>query len=100
MSYEKQVNTLIDQAKDLVSTLKHNNNPDVQRLRNRVDAFITDWKQRKARRREGALQVTRIPGSLLDYVHEHPFIAVVTAASLAWTVSHLSSASRHRPPPA
>lgn len=97
MSYEKHVNTLIDEAKDLVSTLKNNTNPDVQRLRNRVDAFISDWKQRKTQQRAGSLQYTRLPGSFLDYVHEHPFMALVTAASLAWTVSHLSSASRRIP---
>ena len=99
MSYEKHVNILINEANHLVSTLKNIKNPDVQRLRDRVDAFILDARQRKARRREGSVQVRRIPGSVLEYVQEHPFIAVLTAASVAWTVAHLSSAARNRPPP-
>ena len=98
MSYEKHVNELIDQAKVLVSTLKNTKDPDVQRLRDRVNAFISDAKRRRSGRRDGAVKVTRIPGSVFDYVHEHPFLAVLTAASLAWTLSHLSTATRDRLP--
>ena len=96
MSYEKNVNVLVDEAKELVATLKSIKNPDVQRLRDRVDAFISDADQRNARPRVGRVQVRRIPGSVLDYVNEHPFIAVLTAASVAWTLAHLSSATRNR----
>jgi ElaB/YqjD/DUF883 family membrane-anchored ribosome-binding protein len=44
--------------------------------------------------------MTRIPGSVLEYVHEHPWLAVLTAASLAWTLGHLSSAAREKMPAA
>ncbi len=98
MSDEKHINELIDQARELVSTLRNTKNPDIQRLRDRVNAFISDAKRRKSNRREGAVKVTRIPGSVFDYVHDHPFLAVLTAASLAWTLSHLSSAARDRLP--
>ena len=98
MSYEKHVNVLIDEAKELVSKLKNTQNPDVQRLRDRVDAFVSSANHRKSKRRESSIQVTRIPGSVFDYVHQHPFLAVLTAASLAWTLAHLSSATRERLP--
>jgi hypothetical protein len=40
------------------------------------------------------MNITRVPRSLVEYVNQHPFLAVVTAASLAWTLGHLSSAAR------
>ena len=99
MRYEKHVSRLIDGAEELVSKLRDTENPDIQRLRDRVDAFVSDAKHGKsARHAQGPVKITRIPGSLVEYVHEHPFLAVVTAASLAWTLGHLSSAARERPP--
>ena len=98
MSYERRVSDLIDEARELVSKLQNTNNPDIQRLRDRVDAFVSGAKRWKSNRREGSVKVTRIPGSVFDYVHEHPFLAVLTAASLAWTLAHLSSATRERLP--
>ena len=98
MNYEKHVNDLVHEAQELVSKLKNTENPDVQRLRDRVDAFVSGAKHRKADRSESSIKVTRIPRSVVDYVHEHPFLAVLTAASLAWTLAHLSSATRERLP--
>jgi ElaB/YqjD/DUF883 family membrane-anchored ribosome-binding protein len=98
MSYEKHVSRLIDGAEELVSKLRNTQNPDIQRLRDRVDAFVSDAKNGKSQRAHGSVRITRIPGSLLEYVHEHPFLAVVTAASVAWTLGHLSSAARERTP--
>ena len=83
MNYEKHVDHLIDEARDLVSKLKNTHDPDVQRLRDRVDAFVSYAKRPRSNRREGSVKMTRIPGSVFDYVHEHPFLAVLTAASLA-----------------
>lgn len=94
MSYEKQVSRLIDGAEELVSKLRHTENPDIRRLRDRVDAFVSDAKNGKSQHRRHELKIRRIPASLLEYVQEHPFLAVVTAASLAWTLGHLSSAAR------
>jgi ElaB/YqjD/DUF883 family membrane-anchored ribosome-binding protein len=99
MRYEKHVSRLIDGAEELVSKLQDTENPDIQRLRDRVDAFVSDAKHGKSpRHAQGPVKITRIPGSLVEYVHEHPFLAVVTAASLAWTLGHLSSAARERSP--
>jgi ElaB/YqjD/DUF883 family membrane-anchored ribosome-binding protein len=94
MSYEKHVSHLIDGAQELVQKLRNTQNPDIQRLRDRVDAFVADAKQDKSERRARSMHITRVPRSLVEYVNEHPFLAVVTAASLAWTLGHLSSAAR------
>jgi ElaB/YqjD/DUF883 family membrane-anchored ribosome-binding protein len=97
MSYERHVDRLMDDARELVSKLHDTKNPDLKRLRDRVDAFVSGPRRisagRAARQR---VSVTRIPGSLLDYVHDHPWLALVTATSLAWTLGPVSSASRQR----
>ena len=85
----------MDDARELVDQLHDAHNPDVRRLRDRVNAFVSGpdriapqhAKQRK-------VKIIRIPSSVFAYVHEHPWLALVTAASVAWTLGHLSSASR------
>jgi len=95
MSYERQVGRLMQDAKELVTKLRDVKNPEVQRLRDRVDVCILRTEDSAPRRgKPRPLNVTRIPGSLFHYVHEHPWLAIVTAASLAYTVAHLSTASR------
>lgn len=100
MSYEKQVGHLMDSARELVSKLRDTDNPDVRRLRDRVDTFISGTHRQRAHRMQGPVKITRIPGSVLEYVHDHPWLAVLTAASLAWTLGHLSSAVREKIPTA
>ena len=95
MSYEKQVERLMNDARELVDKLRDNQNPDVRRLRDRVEAFVSGPAQiPPPRKQERPVKITRIPSSVFDYVHHHPWLALVTAASLAWTLGHLSSASR------
>jgi len=82
-----------------VSQLRDTEDPDIRRLRDRVEAFIAGAKRRKASRRaQGGVKITRVPGSLIEYLQQHPFLAVVTAASLAWTLGHVSSAARAQSP--
>jgi ElaB/YqjD/DUF883 family membrane-anchored ribosome-binding protein len=100
MSYEKQVAHLMDSARELVSKLRDTDNPDVRRLRDRVDTYVSGAHRQRAQRMQGPVKITRIPGSLLEYVHDHPWLAVLTAASLAWTLGHLSSAVREKAPTA
>jgi ElaB/YqjD/DUF883 family membrane-anchored ribosome-binding protein len=99
MSYEKSVSHLIDGAEELVHKLRNSEDRNIQRLRDRVDAFVVDAKQGKSDRQAHSMRIARIPGSLRDYVNRHPFLAVVTAASLAWTLGHLSSAASGRTAP-
>jgi ElaB/YqjD/DUF883 family membrane-anchored ribosome-binding protein len=97
MSYEKQVGRLMDDARELVDQLRDTRNPDVRRLRDRVDAFVSRSARTVPQRsKQRPVKIRRIPGSVLDYVQDHPWVALVTAASLAWTLGHLSSASREQ----
>lgn len=93
MSDERQIRRLMNDAKELVSKLRENKNPEVQRLRDRVDVCIL--RAEGSRRRSlHPVRITRVPGSIFHYVHEHPWLAIATAASLAYTLANLSTASR------
>jgi ElaB/YqjD/DUF883 family membrane-anchored ribosome-binding protein len=95
MSYQRQMGRLMQDAKELVSKLRDSKNPEVQLLRDRVDVCILRAEDSAPRRSKSQrLQVTRIPGSIFNYVHDHPWLAIATAASLAYTLAHLSTASR------
>lgn len=95
MSYERQVGRLMHDAKELVSKLRDSKNPQVQLLRDRVDVCILRAEDSApSRAKSPRVKITRIPGSLFHYVHDHPWLAIATAASLAYTLAHLSTASR------
>jgi ElaB/YqjD/DUF883 family membrane-anchored ribosome-binding protein len=94
MNHEKQINKLMDDAHELVSRLRDNKDPEVRHLCNRVEAFIAKSDRGAAEHGRRRVRIRRIPGSLLDYVRQHPWLAVCTAASLAWTLGHLSSEIR------
>jgi ElaB/YqjD/DUF883 family membrane-anchored ribosome-binding protein len=95
MSYERQIGRLMQDAKELVAKLRDSKNPEVQLLRDRVDVCILRAEDSAPRRRSSnRVKITRIPGSLFHYVHDHPWLAIATAASLAYTLAHLSTASR------
>jgi ElaB/YqjD/DUF883 family membrane-anchored ribosome-binding protein len=99
MTYEKKVARLMDDTRELVATLRDARNPEVRRLRDRVDAFVSGPQRITPQRgNQRPVKITRIPSSIFDYVHHHPWLAIVTAASLAWTLGHLSSASRDQRP--
>jgi ElaB/YqjD/DUF883 family membrane-anchored ribosome-binding protein len=95
MSYERQIGRLMQDAKELVSKLRDSKNPEVQLLRDRVDVCILRAEDSAPRRsNSNRVRITRIPGSLFQYVHDHPWLAIATAASLAYTLANLSTASR------
>jgi ElaB/YqjD/DUF883 family membrane-anchored ribosome-binding protein len=94
MSNERHIRRLMDDAKELVSKLREAQNPEVQRLRDRVDACISRARENSRHRNPRPVKITRIPRSIFQYVHEHPWLAIATAASLAYTVANLSTASR------
>ncbi|MEP6886155.1 MAG: hypothetical protein ABJC66_15520 [Gammaproteobacteria bacterium] len=95
MSYDKQISRLLADSKDLVSTLSGNENPEVQRLRDRLNVCILRAEgSRRLGRDAQSIKLTRLPGSIFQYVHQHPWLAIATAASLAYTVANLSTASR------
>jgi ElaB/YqjD/DUF883 family membrane-anchored ribosome-binding protein len=95
MSYERQIGRLMQDAKELVSKLRDSKNPEVQLLRDRVDVCILRAEDSAPRRSNpNRVKITRIPGSLFHYVHDHPWLAIATAATLAYTLANLSTASR------
>jgi hypothetical protein len=88
---------LVKDSKKLLFQLRHAKSPEICRLRDRVSQYIDD-NGASHRRDDGrrTLSVVRIPRSFVHYVQDHPWLALVTAASLSWTLSHLSTASRRR----
>lgn len=53
MNHEKQIDNLLNNARELVSELHDKSNPDLQRLRDRFDKFTSRRADRKS---PGAVQ--------------------------------------------
>jgi ElaB/YqjD/DUF883 family membrane-anchored ribosome-binding protein len=96
MTHEPQMSRLIADTKNLLFQLRDSKDPEVRRLRDQVSELIARRRANNNRGLERSVKLTRLPGSIVRYVQEHPWLAVVTVASLSWTLSHLSTASRER----
>ncbi len=97
MQNDRQMGRLVKDTKKLLSQLRHAKSPEICRLRDRVSQYIDDDRPSERTNDERrTLSVVRIPRSFVHYVQDHPWLALVTAASLSWTLSHLSTASRRR----
>jgi ElaB/YqjD/DUF883 family membrane-anchored ribosome-binding protein len=95
MNYEQQMVRLMANTKDLLFQLRDAKDPEIRRLRNQVSQYIAAQGRSKANRGSAhSVKVTRLPGTLVRYVQEHPWLAMLTAVSVSWTLSHLSTASR------
>jgi ElaB/YqjD/DUF883 family membrane-anchored ribosome-binding protein len=92
---EQQMVRLMANTKDLLFQLRDAKDPEICRLRKQVSQYIAAEGRSKSNRGSAhSLKVTRVPGSLVRYVQEHPWLALLTAVSVSWTLSHLSTASR------
>jgi ElaB/YqjD/DUF883 family membrane-anchored ribosome-binding protein len=95
MNLEPKMTRLMANTKDLLFQLRNAKDPEVRRLHEQVSQFIAaQGRPNDERRTARPMHVIRVPGALVRYVREHPWLALVTAASVSWTLSHLSTASR------
>ena len=95
MNYEQQMVRLMANTKDLLFQLRDAKDPEICRLRKQVSQYIAAQGRSNANRGSThSMKVTRLPGTVVRYVQEHPWLAMLTAVSVSWTLSHLSTASR------
>jgi ElaB/YqjD/DUF883 family membrane-anchored ribosome-binding protein len=86
-----KLDQLIDGAEELLTQLADAHDPQIQRLRDRVDEAIGDARRSiNQSRDEVSVQLLDIARSVDDYVRDYPWLAVGTTAIVAATVAFLS----------
>lgn len=94
MDRAARLDQLIDGAEELLTNLSDAHDPDIQALRDRVDGAINE--ARRAIDQGGLdLSVTLrdIGGTVDDYVHDHPWLALITGVLVAGTIAFMSGSA-------
>jgi ElaB/YqjD/DUF883 family membrane-anchored ribosome-binding protein len=82
---------LIDGAEELLIQLADAHDPNIQRLRDRVDHAIADATRTLSRQDdEASLRLRDIANSIDDYVRDYPWLAVLTGVLIAGTAAFIA----------
>jgi ElaB/YqjD/DUF883 family membrane-anchored ribosome-binding protein len=86
-----KLDQLIDGAEELLTKLADAHNPEVQKLRDRVDRAIGDARRAIAQQDDQAsMQLRDIANTIDDYVRDYPWLAVATGILVAGTVGFIA----------
>jgi ElaB/YqjD/DUF883 family membrane-anchored ribosome-binding protein len=89
-----RLDELIDGAEELLIQLADAHDPNIQRLRDRVDHAITDATRTLSRQDdEASLRLRDIANSIDDFVRDYPWLAVLTGVLVAGTVAFIAGAA-------
>jgi ElaB/YqjD/DUF883 family membrane-anchored ribosome-binding protein len=89
-----RLDELIDGAEELLIQLADAHDPNIQRLRDRVDHAIADATRTLSRQDdEASLRLRDIANSIDDYVRDYPWLAVLTGVLVAGTVAFITGAA-------
>jgi len=92
---QKALNDLITDAEGLLAKLGELKTPEVQALRDKVQAGIADAKKSLKRQvRWGADQVQEATESVVAYVRENPWVAVAAGTAIAAALIYIAFAGR------
>ena len=86
-----RLDELIDGAEELLTKLADAHDPNIQRLRDRVDHAIADATRTLSRQDdEASLRLRDIANSIDDYVRDYPWLAVLTGVLVAGAVAFIA----------
>ena len=89
----EKLDELIDGAEELLIQLADAHDPNIQRLRDRVDHAIADATRTLSRQDdEASLRLRDIANSIDDYVRDYPWLAVLTGVLVAGAVAFVAGA--------
>lgn len=79
-----KLDDLISGAEELLTRLADADNPEIQKLRDRVDHAIGDTRRAIARRDGAAsIRLRDIAHTIDDYIRDYPWLAVATGVLVA-----------------
>jgi len=82
---------LIDGAEELLTNLTDAHDPDIQRLRDRVDEAIGEARRAISRAEEDVtLKLRDLAITVDDYVRDYPWFAVVTGVVVAGAIGFIA----------
>jgi ElaB/YqjD/DUF883 family membrane-anchored ribosome-binding protein len=95
MDKNTSLNDLIADAEALLAKLGELKTPDIEALRDKVEAGIADAKKSLKRQAQwGADRVQEVTESVVEYVKENPWVAVAAGTAIAVALVYIAFSSR------
>src|SRR5580693_3036003 len=95
MDKNTSLNDLVADAEVLLAKLGDLKTPDVQALRDKVEAGIADAKKSLKRQAQwGADRVQEVTESVVEYVKENPWVAVAAGTAIAVALLYIAFSGR------
>jgi ElaB/YqjD/DUF883 family membrane-anchored ribosome-binding protein len=92
-----KLDQLIDDSEELLTQLAGDHNPEIQKLRDRVDVAVRDARRVLHPPEDGAaLGLRELALTIDDYVHDHPWLALATGVLVASTVAYIAGSFQGR----
>lgn len=82
---------LVSQAEELLSKLQDASNPEIRRLRAKVESGIAQAKSAASDQVQlGAEKLRQVTGSVVEYVQENPWVAVAAGTAIAVALLYMA----------
>ena len=91
MDRARELDHLIDGAEELLTQLTDAHDPRIQELRDRVDKAVADaWRAIGSEAPEASLPWREFAGNVDGYIHDYPWLALLTGTLVAGTLGYLA----------
>jgi ElaB/YqjD/DUF883 family membrane-anchored ribosome-binding protein len=86
---------LVADAEELLAKLKDTGNPEIQKLRAKVESGIAEAKRTATQHVQlGAEKLRQVTESVVDYVQENPWVAVAAGTAIAVALIYVAFSAR------
>ena len=97
MNSGKAMDQLVADAEELLGKLKDAGNPEIQKLRARVESGIAEAKHGATEQVQlGAERLRQVTDSVVSYVQENPWVAVAAGTAIAVALIYVAFSARER----
>ena len=91
MNDNNAMDQLVSEAEELLSKLQDASNPEIKRLRAKVESGIADAKRAASDQVQlGAEKLRQVTGSVVEYVQENPWVAVAAGTAIAVALLYMA----------
>jgi ElaB/YqjD/DUF883 family membrane-anchored ribosome-binding protein len=95
MDKNTSINELVADAEALLAKLGDLKSPDIQSLRDKVEAGIADAKKNLSRQvQSGTDRLQEMTESVVEYVQENPWVAVAAGTAIAVALIYIAFSAR------
>jgi ElaB/YqjD/DUF883 family membrane-anchored ribosome-binding protein len=95
MSSSEAMDQLVADAEELLAKLKDAGNPEIQKLRSKVESGIAEAKRTATEHAQlGTEKLRQVTNSVVEYVQENPWAAVAAGTAIAVALIYVAFSAR------